>query len=137
MLSIVARACQSFKNGAREWRWQTQAQLTRRVFVETSMSWAGSDTGRHRAAISERKVSWHVCVSGSSVGQSAGLVVCNCMVPGSALGGILAFLLCAGLPSFVIKNQCLPVYSNFYSYLRQLLECSKSAVAGPWEREIA
>ena len=64
------------------------------------MSWAGSDTGHHRAAISERKVSWHVCVSGSSVGQSAGLVVCNCMVPGSALGGILAFLLCAGLPSF-------------------------------------
>ena len=103
MLSIVARACQSFKNGAREWRWSTQAQLTRRVFVETSMSWAGSDTGRHRAAISERKVSWHVCVSGSSVGQSASLVVCNCMVPGSALGGILAFLLlCAGLPSFVI-----------------------------------
>ena len=31
------------------------------------------------------------------------------MVPGSALGGILAFLLlCAGLPTFVIKNQCLP-----------------------------
>ena len=62
-------------------------------------SWAGSDTGRHRAAILERKVSWHVCVSGSSVGQSAGLVLCNCMVPGSALGGMLAFLLCAGLPS--------------------------------------
>ena len=39
-------------------------------------------------------------VSGSGVGQSAGLVVCNCMVRGSALGGILAFLLCAGLPSF-------------------------------------
>ena len=54
VLSIVARACQSFKNGAREWRWQTRAQLTRRVFVETSMSWAGSDTGRHRAAISCR-----------------------------------------------------------------------------------
>ena len=110
MRSIVARACQSFKNGAREWRWSTQAQLTRRVFVETSMSWAGSDTGRHREiAISERKVSWHVCVSGSSVGQSAGLVVCNCVVSGSALGGMLAFLLlCAGLPTFGIKNQCLP-----------------------------
>ena len=94
MLSIVARACQSFKNGAREWRWSTQAQLTMRVFVETSMSWAGSDTGRQRAAISERKVSWHVCVSSSSVGQSAGLVVFNCMVPGSALGGILAFFCC-------------------------------------------
>ena len=79
------------------------ASADRRVFVETSMSWTGSDTGRHRAAISERKVSWHVCVSGSSVGQSASLVVCNCMVPGSALGGILAFLLlCAGLPTFVI-----------------------------------
>ena len=112
MLTIVARACQSFKNGAREWRWPTQAQLTRRVFVETSMSCAGSDTGRHRAAISERKVSWHVCVLGSSVGQSASRVVCNYMVPGSALGEILAFLLpCAGLPSFVIKNQCLPLNS--------------------------
>ena len=55
------------------------------------MSLAGSDSGRHRAAIAERKVSWHVCVSGSSVGQSASLVVCNCMVPGSAFGGILAF----------------------------------------------
>ena len=118
MLSIVARACQSFKNGAREWRWSTQAQLTIRVFVETSMSWAGSDTGRHRAAISERKVSWHVCVSGPSVGQSAGLVVCNCMVPGSALGGMLAFLLlCAGLPTFVIKNQCLPFDSILFLHL--------------------
>ena len=48
-------------------------------------------------------MSWHVCVSGSGVGLSASLVVCTCMVPGSALGGILAFLLCAGLPSFVIK----------------------------------
>ena len=63
------------------------------------MSWAGSDTGRHRAAILERRVSWRVCVSGSSIGQSAGLVVCNCMAPGSALGGVLVFLLlCAGLP---------------------------------------
>ena len=65
------------------------------------MSWAGSDTGRHRAAISERKGSWHVRVSGSGAGQSAGLVVCNCLVPGSAPGGILAFLMCAGLPSLV------------------------------------
>ena len=32
--------------------------------------------------------------------------------PGLAPGGILAFLLlCAGLPTFVIKNQCLPLYS--------------------------
>ena len=52
------------------------------VFVETSMSWAGSDAGRHRAAISERKVSWHVCVSGSSVGQSASLVVFKLHGPG-------------------------------------------------------
>ena len=118
MLSLVARACQSFKNSAREWRWQTQAQLTRRVFVETSMSWAGSDPRRHRAAISERKVSWHFCVFGSSVGQSASLVVCNCMVPGSALGGILAFLLCAGLPFFVIKNQCLPLDSILFLHLK-------------------
>ena len=99
MLSIVARACQSFKNGACEWRWQTQAQLTRSVFVETSMSWAGSDTGRHRAAISERKVSWHVCVSGSSVGQSAGLAVCNCMVPGS-IPGWVAVVIFSSLKSF-------------------------------------
>ena len=91
----VSRLRMAYKN------WSTQAQLTRRVFVETSMSWAGSDTGRHRAAISERKVSWYICVSSSGVGQSAGLVVCNCMVPGSALGGILTFFLCAGLPSFV------------------------------------
>ena len=66
------------------------------------MSWAGGDAGRHRAAVSERKVSWHVCVSGFSVGQSAGLVVRNCMVLSSALGGILSFLLlCAGLPHLV------------------------------------
>ena len=105
MLSIVARACQSFKNGAREWRWQTQAQLMKRVFVKTSMSWAGSDTGRPRAAISERKVSWHVCFSGSSVGQSAGLLVCNCMVPGPALGGILAsFAVCWTSLFCVINN---------------------------------
>ena len=55
--------------------------------------------------LSLRKGSPHVCVSGSSVGQSASLVVCNCMVPGSALGGMLAFLLlCAGLPTFVISD---------------------------------
>ena len=109
MLSIVARMSHSYKSGAHGWRWPTQAQLTKREFVETSMSWAGSDTGRNRAAISERKVSWHVCVSCSSVGQSASLVVCN-WVPGSALGGILAFLLCAGLPSFMINN-----INNFFT----------------------
>ena len=51
---------------------------------------------------------------GSGVGQSAGLVVCNCMVPGSALGGILAFLLlCAGLRSFLIKKSMSPILFNF------------------------
>ena len=81
------------------------------------MSWAGSDTGRHHAAISERKVSWHVCVSGSGIGQSASLVVCNCMVPGSALGGILAFLLlCARLPAFVIKKVNVSYSIHFCSY---------------------
>ena len=117
---MVARVCVSrlIKNGEREWRWSTQAQLTRRVFVETSMSWAGSDTGRHRAAIPERMVSWHVCVSVSSVGQAAGLELCNCMVLGSALGGILAFLLlCAGLPTFLIKNHCLPFDSILFLHL--------------------
>ena len=59
-------------------------------------------------------MSWHVCVSGSGVGQSAGLVVCDCMVPGSALSGILAFLLlCAGLPPFVIKKSLSPTLFNF------------------------
>ena len=111
MLSIVARACQSFKNGAREWRWPTQAQLTRRVFVETSMSWAGSDTGRHRAAISERKVSLHVCISGSVVGQSAGLVVCNWMVPGSSPGGGWHFFqsACTWLPFLFFNLRFLPI----------------------------
>ena len=59
-------------------------------------------------------MSWHVCVSGSSVGPSAGLVECSCMVPSSALGGILAFLLCAGLPSFVIKKSMSPTLFNIY-----------------------
>ena len=79
-------------------------------------SWAGSDTGRHRAAISERKVSWHVCVSGSSVGQSAGLVVCYCMVPDSALGGYWLSCCVLDFPLFVIKNQCLPLYSIFLHF---------------------
>ena len=113
MLSIVARACQSFKNGAREWRWPTKAQLTRRVFVETSMSWAGSDTGRHRASISERKVSWHVCVSSSSVGQSAGLVVCNCMVPGSALVGYWLFCCVLDFPLLCDYKSMSPIRFNF------------------------
>ena len=65
-------------------------------------------------------------VSGSSGGQSAGLVVCNCKVPVSALGGILAFLLCAGLPFFVIIiivvviiiiiNCCCYYYYYYYYY---------------------
>ena len=57
-------------------------------------------------------MSWHICVSSSGVGQSAGLVVCNCMVPGPALSGILAsFAVCWTSLFCVIKNQCLPFYS--------------------------
>ena len=61
------------------------------------MSWAGNGTGRQCAALSERKVSWHVCVSDSSVGQSASLVLCNCMVAGSILGGMPALFLAAAV----------------------------------------
>ena len=46
VLSSVARVSRLYKSGAYEWRWLTQAQLTRREFIETSMSWAGTDTGR-------------------------------------------------------------------------------------------
>ena len=41
---------------------ETRAQLTRREIVETSMSWAGSDTGRHRAAIAEEGESAYLCL---------------------------------------------------------------------------
>ena len=53
VLSGVARANHSYKSGVHEWRWPTQAQLTRREFVETSMSWAGSETG-HLVPLSRR-----------------------------------------------------------------------------------
>ena len=53
VLSSVACLSHSFKSGNHEGRWATQAQLTRRDIVETSMSWAGSDTGRLVAAIAE------------------------------------------------------------------------------------
>ena len=43
----------SFKSGDHEGCWATQAQPTRREIVETSVSWAESDTGRLFAAISE------------------------------------------------------------------------------------
>ena len=53
MLSSVACLSNSYKSGDHEGRWATQAQLKRREIVETSMSWAGSDTGRLVAAIAE------------------------------------------------------------------------------------
>ena len=40
-------------SGDHEWCWATQAQLTRREIVETSMCWVGSDTGRLVAAVAE------------------------------------------------------------------------------------
>ena len=53
MLSSVARVSRLYKSGPHEWRRPTQAQLTRRDIVETSMSWAESDTCRLVAAVSE------------------------------------------------------------------------------------
>ena len=41
-ISGAARLSHSYKSGAQERRWPTQAQLTRREFVETSIPWAGS-----------------------------------------------------------------------------------------------
>ena len=53
VLSSVACLSHSYKSGDHERRWATEAQLMRRDIVETSMSWAESDTGRLVAAISE------------------------------------------------------------------------------------
>ena len=108
MLSGVARVSHSYKSGAHEWRWPTQAQLTRREFVDTSMSWAESDMVVF-LPLSLRKVSQHVCVSGFGVGQSASsrvccnVVVCCSVRKWRVLGSILAragklLLLCTGLP---------------------------------------
>ena len=108
MLSSVARVSRSYKSGPHEWRRLTQAQLTRRDIVETSMSWAESDTGR-LLPLSLRKVSQHVCVSGFGVGQSASslvccsFVVCDSVREWLVLGSILAgagklSLLCTGFP---------------------------------------
>ena len=49
-------------SGDHEWRWATQAQLTRREIVETLMSWAGSNTARLVAAISEEGESAYLCL---------------------------------------------------------------------------
>ena len=49
-------------SGDHEGRWATQAQLTRRDIVETSMSWAGSDTGRLVAAIAAEGESAYLCL---------------------------------------------------------------------------
>ena len=95
MLSSVARVGRSYKSGPHEWRRSTQAQLTRRDIVETSMSWAESDTGRLVAAISEEGKS-KVCVSDFGVGQSArsrvccSFVVCGSVREWKVLGSILA-----------------------------------------------
>ena len=43
-------------------RWATEAQLKRREIVETSMSWAESDTGRLVAAFSEEGESACLCL---------------------------------------------------------------------------
>ena len=60
-MSGVARLSHSYKSGVHEWHRLTQAKLTRREFVETSMSWAGSDTGRLVAAIAEEGESAYLC----------------------------------------------------------------------------
>ena len=62
VLSGVACLSHSFNSGDHEWYWATPAQLTRRDIVETSMSWAGSDTGRLVAAISEEGDSACLCL---------------------------------------------------------------------------
>ena len=71
-------------SGDHEGRWATQAQLTRRDIVETSMSWAESDTGQRvilvvSLPLSLRKVSQHICVSGFGIGQSVSPRVCVCV----------------------------------------------------------
>ena len=62
VLFSVACMSHSYKSGDREWRWATQPQLMRREIVETSMSWADSDTGRLVAAISEEGESACLCL---------------------------------------------------------------------------
>ena len=49
-------------SGDREGRWATRAPLTTRDIVETSMSWAGSDTGPLVAAIAEEGESAYLCL---------------------------------------------------------------------------
>ena len=78
MLFGVARVSHSDKSGAHEWRWSTQAQLTRREFVETSMSWAESDNGRLVATSSEEGES--TCLSLVSVLFSQPVLVCVAVV---------------------------------------------------------
>ena len=94
VLSSVACLSHAFKSGDHEGPWVTQAQLTRREIVETSMSWAGSDTGRLVAAFSE-EVSQHVCVSGFGVGQSIVIVYVSVSVSAvreCACGGMCLYL---------------------------------------------
>ena len=63
----VAHANRSYENSAHEWRLPTQLQLMRHEFVETSLSWAKSDTGRLVAITSEEGQS-AIWVSGFGVG---------------------------------------------------------------------
>ena len=65
-------------SGDHEWRWTTQAQLTRGEIVETSMSWAGTDTGRLVAAIAEEGQSAYLCLW-FGVAQSVSPRVCVCV----------------------------------------------------------
>ena len=58
----VACLSHSYMSGDHEGHWATRAQLTRREIVETSMSWAGSDTGRIVSAIAKEGESAYLCL---------------------------------------------------------------------------
>ena len=59
---MFRRCFDDYMSGDHGGRWATQAQLKRREIVETSMSWAGSDTGRLIAAIAEEGESAYLCL---------------------------------------------------------------------------
>ena len=73
-MSRVARLSHSYKSDAHEWRWPTQAERMRREFVETSMSWAGSVSGR-LVPLSPRGRYVSMPLSCFFVGHSAGPLV--------------------------------------------------------------
>ena len=78
------RTCESlsYKSCSHEWRRPTQAQLTRRDIVETSMSWAEleSDTGRLVSAISEEGELACLCLWVQRWSLSQSSCACCCMV---------------------------------------------------------